>query len=265
MTQCSLLIDPAFFIWDQEDYLSDNRKYWKLISDLVDLIESIEELPFKFIFPSSLAEILINEFPASNVYDINDLRDVVSTIYSFLSRMLDNEDLPVQAHELVIQPSLCERSYFNAQLSAILKACIAHTLSNHVQSFLAAHRVVWSFSATAIKCSFFPDKEISICLEDDGYKPIKELYFREYEPHNKHHATYGYGSRLPEHLSDELIQSALAAAIELNNADTLCVKLNDFDTTLIFRRHERNKFHAYPISETEYSKYGVKLDLIPSV
>ena len=61
------------------------------------------------------------------------------------------------------------------------------------------------------------------------------------------------------------ILSANNIAVELSGVDCLCAKLDPDGIVLVFRRHHQNKYHAYPIESSEYSKYGIKPDEIPSL
>lgn len=258
-----VVIDPALLIWDVSDYKARERDYWKLAEDFVSLLDALDQLPCKLVLGSPLAELIIRKFPADQLATSGGLHDFVRLIYTFLSRTLEAEEEFPAVALVGLVPAVCSRKHFDPEVSAQLTNCLAFAFEAHESAHFASHEVTWSYPERTLCNAAHPDKLISVRLNGADYEALRLAFTREYEPHDKHHATYGYGSRLPATLKDSAIQEALDIATEVCGADCLCAKLDPDGIVLVFRRHHRNKYHAYPIEASEYSKYGIKPDEIP--
>ncbi|MBT9457222.1 MAG: hypothetical protein IV097_11440 [Burkholderiaceae bacterium] len=258
-----VVIDPALLIWNKSDYQVRERDYWRLADDFVSLLDILDELPCKLVLSSPLAELIIEEFPADQLSTSVGLHDFVRLIYTFLSRMLESEEEFPSVALVGFVPDVCSRAHLRPEVSAQLASCLAFAFGSAENGHFASHTVTWNYPARILCNAAYPDKAISVRLNGADYEALRLAFTREYEPHDKHHATCGYGSRLPATLNDSAIQEALDIAIEISGADCLCAKLDPSGVVLVFRRHHQNKYHAYPIEAFEYSKYGIKPDDIP--
>jgi hypothetical protein len=258
-----LVIDPALLIWDQADYAAREREYWRLADDFVSLLDIVDQLPCKLVLGSPLAELIIDKFPADQLATSGGLHDFVRLIYALLSRMLEAEEEYPPVALVGLVPDVCSRVHLGSEVSAQLANCIAFALGSSEAGHFASHTLAWNYPERTLRLDRYPGKAISVRLNGADYEALRQAFSREYEPHDKHHATYGYGSRLPATLTDSAIQDALDIAIEVCGADCLCAKLAPDGIVLVFRRHHQNKYHAYPIEPSEYSKYGIKPDQVP--
>lgn len=259
----TLVLDPAVLIWDIADYAAREHDYWRLINEFVSLLEMIDLMPCELALSSSLAEIIIDHFPADQLTEGGGLHDFVRLIYTFLANRLEAAEHYESATLTNIFPNVVARGHLGPQVCTRLADCLNVALAATGEAYFASHSVVWVFPSQHITCDEYPGKLVSVYLDFSQYQALLFSFTRVYEAHDKHHHLYGYGSRLPESLGEERIQQALDLAVELSGPDCLCARLGPEGVVLVFRRHHQNRYHAYPIEASEYSKYGIVADRLP--
>jgi hypothetical protein len=260
-----LVVDPALLVWDRADYVAREHEYWVLAEDFLALTELLEETDYEPVLSGALAELIIDGFPADQLSGSGELRDFVRSVYLFLARSMDvNRDYGQAAWNGSV-PDVCGRTHFPNSITQELARELAFVFHVQTSSHFASHSVVWSFRDGELKQLPRGGKIVPVWLGRTGYDQLLARTRRKYETHDKHDSTYGYGSRLPAELDEQEIQRALDIATELGHPDCLCARVLAADVVLVFRRHHQNKFHAYPIQTSEYSKYGIKPDAIPEL
>jgi hypothetical protein len=259
-----LLLDPALLVWDRADYLSRERDYWQLADDFMSLLDVIDESPFKVVLSSELSESMISAFPADQFGASSGLHDFTRAVYAFLARMLATEEAYPGVTLAGITPDVCARAHFAADVASQLSKCIAFAFAAPEPATFASHTLTWGYPQRIVTHPGQVGRTLGVCLTRAEYEGLRLALRREYEPNDKHHPVAGYGSRLPPELSAAEVQRALDVAIELKSADCLCAKAQAVNVVLLFRRHHQNKYHAYPVDSSEYSKYGIKIDLVPA-
>jgi hypothetical protein len=260
-----LVLDPALLIWDRADYAAREREYWILAEDFLTLTELLQAADYEAVISGALAELIIDGFPADQVSGSGELRDFVRSVYLFLARSIDAQRNYGQTAWSNLSPDICGRTHFPNSVTQEFARELAFAFQANALSHLASHSVVWPFDEREVKQLPQGGKAVPVWLDKVGYDELLARTRREYEGHDKHNSAYGYGSRLPAELNDKDIQRALDMAAEVGHPDCLCARVLAADVVLIFRRHHQNKFHAYPVQTSEYSKYGIKPDAIPEV
>jgi hypothetical protein len=264
MSSQVLVLDPALLVWDRSDYEAREHDYWELVDDFMVLLELIDTLPHRVVLSSPLSELIIEAFPADQLYASSGLHDFTRVVYTFLARYLEAREEYPEAPLDDLVPDLLGRPCFSVEVASLLSNCLSFAFNADTLGSFASHSLVWDFPQGELTASTHPGRSLVVRLGKCEYDELRKALTREYEAHDKHHPLFGYGSRLPHGLTDAEVQKALDVAMELKDGNCLCARVKNGDVILVFRRHHQNKYHAYPIDSSEYAKYGIKPDIVPA-
>jgi len=262
MTNYLVILDPSLLIWDQEDYDARSHVYWRLAEDFILLLDTLDESPFEVILSATLAEEIIAVFPADQLTTSSDLRDFVSTVYIFLAKAIEESGVYSAVAGFSFMPDVCNKNHLSGLVAKETSGILEHAFKSS-DGYFASHSTVWTYPDAALSCLEISNRKYPVLIDGSSYAELRASVSRIYQAHDKHDPIYGYGSRLPTDLSEADIQQALNVAIEIGGGNGLCAKCQKDGTVLIFRRHHKNFYHAYPIESSEYSKYGINHSLLP--
>ncbi|WP_439518321.1 hypothetical protein [Hydrogenophaga sp.] len=262
----TLVFDPALLVWDREHFRSDERSYWQLVGDLMTLFDVIDRTTYELVLSSRLAELVINDFPADELSSTGNFTDFLRATYSFLARISEARRLytPKMSPSNIV-PDIASRPHFSAGVSLECRTAVIYAFEQPINGHVLSHGLIWPVGHAHLTSEEVVSKVLPARLGADEYLSLCEATRRIYEKNDKHDSACGYGSRLPDLLDDTAIQSMLDVAVEVRGQDCLCARSVAGERVLLFRRHHKNCYHAYPIEEHELSKYGINPRLIPAV
>lgn len=253
-------LDPALFCWNVDDYLARPGVYWALVEDLTQLLEILEEASANIVWWGSFVDSLIESFPVDYMYSgRKDLRDFSNSLLTFLTKWQPNKDQEYSGNIFSCVPDLSARSHFCATLkdeaARGLSALVSHPSDLKT---VFSHSVVLGAPVKSICFPELVDNNIIDCVFDGvGYASWARYGERIYEKHSKHDQFCGYGSKLPECLSDEDMQALLDSAQAVSDESCLIKYSDKAGTYLIFREHRPGRYHGYPIAANELSRMKI--------
>lgn len=255
-----VVLDPACFIWNEEEFKKNKHIYYDLLDKIIDMIELLEEHNVNFMFSSDTIDELINGFPVSLVSEeikkIN-LSETINLIFSFLSRVPNNiiDYIPKQP-DVYSKPKL-QRSHFSEELEEEIKHLLKElSLTNEPISLLTIEEIwnegnwlnLYNFLDTLIKRI----EVVRSPIELDFYLNRNK---RSFEPSPKHKEGIGWGTILPEYLEKHcyyLIDSAIPYTEA--ESEALYEYCQEYDEFIIFRITVNHIYHAYPIPGKDVPK-----------
>ncbi|SCC53749.1 hypothetical protein [Bacillus wiedmannii] len=255
-----VVLDPACFIWDEEEFLGNKYIYYELLDKIIEMINLMEEHNVKFMLSSDTIDELINGFPVglvSQEIKKNNLSDTINLIFSFLSRAPENiiDYIPEQS-DIYSKPEI-QRSHFSEELKEELKHLLKEiSMTDNAISYLTIEEI-WNESNMLNLYNFLDTliKKIEVVRNPNELELYLNRNKRYFEPSPKHKKGSGWGTILPEYLEKEcyyLIHTAiLDTDAESEALYEYCQKYNEF---VIFRITVNHTYHAYPISGEDVPK-----------
>lgn len=262
-------IDPSLLIWDHSAVTNNKIALSNLAAAAVDMYSLIEEYGLKVIVDQNMLNELLASFPCSQLAEHDEyFGDFIRSTMSFVGRLMEEEN--ASALEF-------DNKKFHLSAPPIIKPYFSPELVSNVQRLLAG---LFSFGPMSFFISDITsnDGTLKISSGDDIVaidmvvvfsfsQKLISLFGRIYELNPKHHHTRGWRSRLPSALTNDDLQLLLDNAQAVGNfSDNYVVFSNKADCFLRYRRHQANKFHAYPIEAAELENIkGITVDSVPMV
>ncbi|WP_070178923.1 hypothetical protein [Bacillus mycoides] len=255
-----VVLDPACFIWDEENFKENKYIYYELIDKIIEMINLMEEHDVKFMLSSDTIDELINGFPVGLINQEikkNNLSDTINLIFSFLSKVPDNiiDYIPKQ-YDVYSKPEI-HRSYFSEELQEELKYLLKEiSLTATPISYLTLEEI-WNENSMLSLYDFLHVliKRIEVVRNPNELDLYLNRNKRSFEPSRKHKKGEGWGTTLPENLEKEcyhLIHSAI------QDSETASEALYEYSQVhnefVIFRKTVNYIYHAYPIDSEEVPK-----------
>lgn len=255
-----VVLDPACFIWDEEEFQGNKYIYYELLDKIIEMINLMEEHNVKFMLSSDTIDELINGFPVglvSQEIKKNNLSDTINIIFSFLSRAPENiiDYIPKQP-DVYSKPDI-HRSHFSEELQEELKHLLKEiSMTDTAISYLTIEEI-WNESNMLSLYSFLDTliKRIEVVRNPSELELYLNRNKRYFEPSPKHKEGSGWGTILPEYLEKEcyyLIHSAI------HDTETASEALYEYSQVhkefVIFRKTVNYIYHAYPIDSEEVPK-----------
>jgi hypothetical protein len=262
-----LAISPSTLVWDANNTATAPDQYRFLASSVVSLFQLIEENDLKIVANPNLLNGILTSFPYSKLTeDWHHFGDFILATTNFISRNdpCSGRFLTYPSGEFPhTSTPILSKEHFNEDLKSAIPSLLAAIWSCYRDSILIDaenaqdHWVIKNGVAEA---------QFELVAPSDYEEYFDNIFGRIYEPHKKHHPTYGWGTKLPNQLSNDDLQKLLDNAVSVRGlSKSYLVFSNKCSIYIRFRRHHANKFHAYPITEDEISKIrGVTLGAIPA-
>ena len=253
------LLDPGMVVWDVNDFVDNQGKYWSIATDVVALIEYIETSGLYPTARQEFIDVVITAFPAEHLdHGKQELRDFSNVIYSFLSREAINIIDYEQKDIVYCNPDLRERGHFCKELKEEITSLLCYA-TNHADSTVAfTHDQVVGCDLEYLTVNSGTKENTIDCYSSNKrYSEFFAGLFPIYEKNPKHDSLAGYGSRLPNCLTENDLQTLLGVAATKVDEKSLCAFCEKAQCFIVFRRHYANRYHAYPVEQNELSRIGV--------
>jgi hypothetical protein len=254
-----VFVDPAILVWDHAEYAIDQGRYWQIAKDVVATIALIEDCGLTVVLRHEMIDQLINSFPAEYLdHDVHELRDFVNVIYAFLAREdLHENDYPI-IPILSCAPDFAGRLHFPQVLKDETAYALHYVLLNEKSSVVFTHECIAGANiVTATIRSATKLGNVECFASSARYQVFQARVVPVYEENHNHDSLSGYGSRLPHCLDPNDLQVLLDAATSRPDPRLVCAYSNKANTYIAFRKHFANRYHAYPVLESELSRMGV--------
>ncbi|OED31776.1 hypothetical protein BHE17_04705 [Planococcus maritimus] len=248
------LIDPACFIWDENDFYENMHIYYDVIDGIMDLLSTLEEEELAYILSTDMIDILIESFPAKIISEeikIAGITEVINLFFSFISKVPDSlivfNSNPVDATS---EPNL-SKQYFSELLKAEVELIINHLATYSEDLVVVSLEGVWSGDDNKIsildKGSSLELKNLEVLVNGEKLKTEIDKRGVFFEPSKKHMSLGGWGTILSPELEEECY-TLIKESVKINeNSDARYAYSEKHDEFIIFRLTVNNIYHAYPI------------------
>lgn len=246
------VLDPYVMVWDREDFLRDSTKYYLLASDLMGLLEILEEINPELLLRQQMIDEIVDNFPAYELVNtFPQLKDVNFAFYSFISKANRKsvQFQPTQNVNIQFSPNLIKQ-YISQSFKNEILYLLTEMYNNCNEAVFFTLERIWEggsyleiLSEDYIKL-FTVIKNIK---ETDDYLNSSRNKFEE---NPKHRELGGWDTKLktPIHIVISLLDDAVEGVGESKALFNYC---NSDEQFIIFRPHEHHKYHAYPAEVNE--------------
>jgi len=194
MNNISFLLDPAFFVWNDQEYDDNPCKYWQIVeyvTSLFDLFEENKNIEFKY--DAIIASIILDHNPFKYpAYRNSEFRDFVNRVSIFLANPAEEFEGETPTGISVICPDIHRRPWFDAALQEALEKLLSRNDCSIYFHGIVSHDVfISSRHSNLVIQSNESEVEIPLHL---NYKNIEGAIlncYPKYEQHVKHDPIFG--------------------------------------------------------------------------
>lgn len=257
-------LDPGVIVWDRDHFSANANQYWDIPEYFALFLDLLEDTGDSVLISGAMHDCLIESFPADQIASrSSDLRDFVHIVYAFIANTLPHCASFHHAGAGEITPDVPGRAHFPAQLVEESRGGLSKLISEQ-DSYVVSNFAVWPWAGKKVTVQDVHEvSELPTLLTRADIVLRKRLSTRVYEANPKHHMFAEAGTPLPRGMSDAYLQLLLDNAIWSRRGRRLCAYAADFETHIVFHRHDANKFHGFPESAESLTLKGFAVEEIP--